>query len=282
MALNKAGENACRAIAKRYGIPEDLFCGIVETESAGKFFWTIGGKQMPAIRPETHYFYRALARDNKAMLATAVKAKLATKSQAFNVPGNFSKVYEMFNRMCEIDIEAACQSISMGCGQVMGANYKRLGFASAVAMWKTAQLGITGQTTLMAEFIKSDARLMAAFKAYDYKKIAMIYNGPAYSKNKYDTKLAKNTLGYAEVAAPKTKTMATLGAMGGGTVGIGGTILGSSQDAQDFVYGISPITDSIAMISEHAATIVGAATALVVLGFIGLALWKFMTKKETE
>lgn len=276
--LNQKSEKACRWTAKKYGIPEDLFCAIVEKESAGKFFWTVGGKQVPAIRPEAHYFYRAL-KVHPIALKRAVKEKLASPKPNYNVPGQPSKVYALFNQMIAIDAEAAAYSISMGVGQVMGAHFKRLGFKSAWAMWEMAQSGESGQLMLMAEFIKTDARLFKAFQSRDFKTIALLYNGKDYKRNNYDVKLREYADKY-ETKIPKTKTIAAVAGMGGTGLGIGGTIVGSSQDAQEFIWGISPITDSIAMISENAATIVGAATALVVLGFLAAGIYRWATRKE--
>lgn len=279
MALNLLNEKATRSIARKYDIPEDFFCGVVDKESAGKFFWMVGGQKWPAIRPEAHYFYRILKKSNKKNFDAAVKAGLAQTYGKARVPGQPSKVYDIFNRMKAIDEEAAVQSISIGVGQIMGSHYKLLGFASAIAMWQWVVMSPVNQLELMAKFIVSNKKLHTAAKKYDYTMFAIIYNGKGYKKNRYDTELKKHVLQYREVAAPKTKTIATAAAIGGGSVGIGGTIISSSQDAQEFVWGISPITDVIAMASENAANIVGAAVALTFLGFMIWGVYNWMKGK---
>jgi hypothetical protein len=82
------------------------------------------------------------------------------------------------------------------------------------------------------------------------------------------------------ITKPKTSTVATIAGVGGGAVGIGGSIVGASQDAQEFIWGIAPITDTVAAMSNHAATLVGAVTALIVLGFISMAAFKWLNRKE--
>lgn len=273
--INKAAEKAGRAIAKKYSIPEDLFCAIIEKESAGRFFWTVQGQQVPAIRPEAHYFYRAL-KGNSADLKAAVNKGLASVKPNYNVPGQPSKIYELFQRMTDINPEAAAYAISMGAGQVMGAHWKRLGFTSALDMWRAAQTGVQGQLDIMARFITSDPKLFDAFKKRNVTEIARMYNGAAYKRNKYDEHIREYAIKYAETTpVPFKKTALAVAGAGGGGIGITGTIVGSSQDAQEFLWGISPITDTVAAISDNAATIVGAATGLVILAVIMIGVWKW-------
>lgn len=76
-------------------------------------------------------------------------------------------------------------------------------------------------------------------------------------------------------AEPKGKALAvaTVGATGTGLLG---TIAASSQDVQDTLWSLSPVTNMVGAISENAERIVGVATAAIVLFAIAAAIYKWM------
>lgn len=213
MGLTKDQESVCREQADKYGLPQAFVLGIVEKESAGRVFWTVGSKRLPAIRPEGHYFYRLLS---GAERAKAVSQGLAAqKAGKVHVPGKAEAVYRMFQRMVAINPTAAVQSISIGIGQVMGEHAERLGYPSPQAMYKRACDGIEGQVEIMLRFIMADKRLVKAVRLLDYKTFARIYNGPGYRKNQYDTLLKRYVekwLGkFAPGGSPECAHIASLG-----------------------------------------------------------------------
>lgn len=183
--------SAIRKQADIYGLPQAFVLGIVEKESAGHVFWTINGKHVPAIRPEGHYFYRLLSGAQRTEAMN--KGLAAKKAGTVHVPGKYEAVYAMFNRMVAINKEVACQSISMGIGQVMGAHYQKLGYASAQDMFKHCCAGLDGQVEVMLRFITASPSLTRAAQTLDYTAFAKGYNGPGYKKNRYDTLLKQHT-----------------------------------------------------------------------------------------
>jgi hypothetical protein len=70
----------------------------------------------------------------------------------------------------------AIESCSWGAGQIMGFHWKRLGYASPMAMMQAAG-SMQGQIQMMVNFIISDPKLYTALKAKDWKTFARIYNG---------------------------------------------------------------------------------------------------------
>lgn len=76
-------------------------------------------------------------------------------------------------------------------------------------------------------------------------------------------------------AEPKGKALAVATAGATGT-GLLGTIAASSQDVQDTLWSLSPVTNMVGAISENAERIVGVATAAIVLFAIGAAIYKWM------
>lgn len=95
----------------------------------------------------------------------------------------------IYNGACR---EAALMSVSMGLFQVMGFNHAIIGYHSVERMWEDA-LKKDDNIDLIwfVEFIKS-RHLDDELRTKDWRSFARQYNGPAYSKNNYDTKLAEN------------------------------------------------------------------------------------------
>lgn len=204
MALTKANVRIVSALAEEASLDTSVVLAMVDKESSGKVTWNIDGQQLPAIRPETHKFYAFLEGDKRA---EAVRQGLAAKKRgAIPIPGNYKARYEFFDRMRKIDNRAALMSISMGLGQVMGFNYKQLGFATVDQMWQQANGGLAGQVNLLIRYIKSLPALVRAVNNRDYATIGKLYNGPAFKENKYDTDLSVLTAGY-DTGSPRTEPL---------------------------------------------------------------------------
>ena len=173
--------------AKRINVPPAALLAVAEVESGGRALWDVEGKKLPAIRFEGHYFHRRLK--GKALEA-AVQAGLAhPRAGRVKNPRTFAARYGMLDRAVQIHRRAALESISMGLGQVMGAHWKSLGYASVDDMWAKAKSGVDGQVAIMAEFIKEN-HLDDELRALNWKAFARAYNGPGYRSNAYDTKMA--------------------------------------------------------------------------------------------
>ena len=85
-----------------------------------------------------------------------------------------------FNDAFAKNPNAAMESTSIGLGQIMGFNYKRLGYASVGAMWDDAKKGEDRQVWQMAEFIRTNNALLRALKDKNWHKVATYYNGSGY------------------------------------------------------------------------------------------------------
>lgn len=137
--------------------------------------------------------------------ATARAQKLASpKAQGIPNTKSQSGRYDILNRAAAIDKEAAYSSISIGVGQVMGAHAKDLGYSSAEAMFNRAKQGLSGQVELMLRFIKFN-NLVDELQRLDWSAFARAYNGPAYAKNKYHTKMKEAYERYAGIGITPTK-----------------------------------------------------------------------------
>ena len=103
-----------------------------------------------------------------------------------------------------IDHDGALCSTSWGVGQVMGAHWRWLGYASVDALVLDARDGANGQVRLMMRYIKK-AGLIEKLQYFDWAGFARAYNGPAFHKNKYDVKMRRAYLrhkGLRRIYAP--------------------------------------------------------------------------------
>lgn len=105
--------------------------------------------------------------------------------------------YERFERAFALDEAAAIQACSWGRFQVLGENYKELGFSTVHAFLRAA---CTSEREHLLRFFvrfvleKRDPKyghgtLKEALKEKNWSNAAWLYNGPGYRENKYDDKL---------------------------------------------------------------------------------------------
>ncbi|MDR0872249.1 MAG: N-acetylmuramidase family protein [Prevotellaceae bacterium] len=91
-----------------------------------------------------------------------------------------SREWEAFNDAFAKNSNAAMESTSIGLGQVMGFNWKRIGYTSVGAMWDDAKKGLDRQMWQMCRYIETDIKLQSALKAKDWDTVATLYNGAGY------------------------------------------------------------------------------------------------------
>ncbi len=178
---------AIEKVAAEAGMDAPALLAVAEVESGGRAFALVDGRREPVIRFEGHYFDRRLsgqARDR-------ARAQGLASPKAGGVPNPRSQTarWALVERAAAIDRKAAWESVSWGLGQVMGAHWAWLGYASVAAMVAEARDGIEGQTRQMLRFIEK-AGLSEPLRGRDWAAFARGYNGPAYRRNTYDTRLA--------------------------------------------------------------------------------------------
>ena len=173
--------------AKALGIEAAALLAIAEVESGGKAFALVGGRREPLIRFEGHYFDRRLSAQ-KRQKARAQGLASPTAGAVAN-PRTQAARWRLLARAASIDHQAAHESVSWGIAQVMGAHWQWLGYADIDALVAEARSGIGGQIRLMARYIEKSG-LSAAIRKHDWEALARGYNGPAYKRNSYDTRIA--------------------------------------------------------------------------------------------
>lgn len=175
-------------VADELNVERAALLAVAEVESGGRVFATVGGENLPLIRFEGHYFDRRLA-GGKRNRARA-EGLAAPKAGAVANPPTQAARWAMLDRATAIDRRAALESVSWGIGQVMGAHWDWLGYASVDALVGEARSGAAGQARLMARFIDR-AGLRPALRTHDWAAFARGYNGPGYKANGYHVKMAE-------------------------------------------------------------------------------------------
>lgn len=197
---------AIAAKAAEFKVPEAHLKAVVEVESAGKIFAKIGGKLRPMVLFEPHIFYRRLS---GAAQAEAVQLGLASKKPNRKLYGKTQadrwaqiEAGEALLKRHKLPGGAARESASYGVGQVMGYHWKSLGYASLALFLKTVEAGVEGQVDAMMRHIVVN-NLDDELRDGRWAAFARGYNGPAYRKNRYDTKMEEAAARYGgKVAAP--------------------------------------------------------------------------------
>ena len=175
-------------VARECGLEKAGLLAVIQVESGGRLTASIGGREEPLIRFEGHYFHRLLPaiKRNRAVVAGLANARAG----AVRNPRSQARRWALLGRACEIDRPAALSSTSWGVGQVMGAHWRWLGYASIDALVAETRADIEGQIRLMARYIVK-ARLGQYLADHDWAGFARAYNGPGYRRNRYDRKLAQ-------------------------------------------------------------------------------------------
>lgn len=166
---------------------------VAKVESNGGGWFTSG---LPKILYERHYFYR-LTRQVVKWLSFGWLGNTSSGGYTTDVNNNgINDNWEKLAAAACIDPDAAIRSVSIGKFQVMGDHYKLLGYSQPIDMLWAARNDEYEHYKMLANYILKVANLKSAFlklstNPSDNIAFARGYNGPSYSKNEYDVKLAR-------------------------------------------------------------------------------------------
>lgn len=172
-----------KSLAEQIDVPLEGLQAVIDVESAGSGFMD----DLVTIRWEGHYFWRFLPDEKKSIAQSQGLAH--PKAGAVPNPRAMSRRHTILDRAIQIDRQAALKSISMGMGQVMGANFALCGYRSVEDMWEDCRTP-EGQLRAMVGFIDSQG-LDRYIRDRNWAAFARKYNGPNYKINQYDVKLQR-------------------------------------------------------------------------------------------
>ena len=181
----------------RYGLELAAVKAVNQIESSGKGFLAFG---KPRILFEGHVFWSELKKRNIQpnnflnSLSQDVLYEKWTKKYYRGGEGEYERMEKAANISALPGIkEAAYCSASWGAFQIMGYNYKNLGYNS-IDSWVSAMneherehLAAFGKFISMKSI--SGKKLTDWLREKNWDKFAEGYNGSGYKKNKYDEKL---------------------------------------------------------------------------------------------
>lgn len=179
---------ALTMMAKEAKIEPAALLAIAEVESGGRALHNVNGGKEPAIRFEGHYFDRRLSgRLRDYARSNGLSAPIAGRIRN---PKSQGERWLLLERAMGLNKKAALESTSWGLGQVMGAHWEWLGYATVDDLVAEARGSVAGQARLVLRFIEK-AELLEVLKARNWREFARRYNGPAFARNEYDKRMAE-------------------------------------------------------------------------------------------
>lgn len=179
---------ALTMMAKEAKIEPAALLAITEVESGGRALHNVNGGKEPTIRFEGHYFDRRLSgRLRDYARSNGLSAPVAGRIRN---PKSQGERWLLLERAMGLNKKAALESTSWGLGQVMGAHWEWLGYATVDDLVAEARGSVAGQARLMLRFIEK-AELLEVLKARNWREFARRYNGPAFARNEYDKRMAE-------------------------------------------------------------------------------------------
>jgi hypothetical protein len=194
------------AVAQAHKIEPAALLAVVEVESAGKSLEVDG--RTPCLLFERHIFYRELNKlADKTKLNKAVALGLANKTwqpkTQYKDQNTSQARLNLIARAKAVDPECTYRSASWGVGQTMGFVAEETGFASATAMYNYMVMGgVPAQVECMVREINVK-KLIPKLNTHAWAAFAVVYNGPGYKTNNYDSKMASAYLKWKQVELPR-------------------------------------------------------------------------------
>ncbi len=145
----------------------------------------------PVILFERHKFYKYVAHE----FSTADLAECCKKNPDIcnKTPGGYiggKGEITRFNKAKAINPSAAMISCSWGMWQIMGGNYRVCGYDSVDDFVEAMMKSEKNHLHAFVHFILNNNLLHQALINKDWDNVARLYNGPAYLRNSYNTKMA--------------------------------------------------------------------------------------------
>ena len=169
--MSAAGALGCQVAAVK---------AVTQVESRGSGFLASGE---PVILFERHWMYKLLVKKGVTPVISDV-----CDPKAGGYKGGKAE-HDRLAKAVLIDRDCALQSASWGLFQIMGFNYKILGYANIQAFVNDACKSEATQLNMFVKFLKANPSMLSALRSRDWENFAKLYNGPRYKDNHYDTKL---------------------------------------------------------------------------------------------
>jgi len=178
-------------IGSRIGVGEDEIHAFMEVEAGSSGF---DSKNRPKMLFEPHIFYRNLSGQERL---DAIEAGLAYRR--WGEEAYPSDSYPRLVEAIEINEDAALMAASWGLGQILGTNYRSAGYNTIQDMIQSFMDDEENHLNAMVSFIIANG-IDDDIREHRWEIVARIYNGPAYAKHGYHTRLAAAYRKWARIA----------------------------------------------------------------------------------
>lgn len=190
-AASRFTDDAIEDAAKEIGCDVAAVRAVIDVESRGGF----QSDKRPKILFERHYFHRLTEGRHSNGNPDISNAK------GGGYKGG-AREYDRLHRAIALDRAAALKSASWGAFQIMGANHKAAGFDGVEEFCAAMCESEDRQLAAFVGFVKAN-RLDDELCRRDWAGFARGYNGPAFRKFSYDTKLAAAYLYHSTISGPR-------------------------------------------------------------------------------
>lgn len=159
--------------AKTLGCDAAIIKAFAEVESSGYGFWQFSDTDWrPKILFEAHWFHKFT---NGKYDTSHPKISSETWNPALYAYGK--KEYARLDEACALDRTMGLQSASWGKFQIMGFNYRRVGYEKLQDFINAMYRSEADHLKAFCGFIRSNATLHGALAQHDYHTLALLYNG---------------------------------------------------------------------------------------------------------
>lgn len=175
--------------ALRLNVPElhIRVLGAVESQGVG---FLKNGKAKILYERHRMFFYLGQAKGKAFANAQAKKTPNLVNSKSGGYKGNEAE-YTRLSLAMNIHKDSALMSTSWGQFQIMGENWKNLGYTSLQEFVDQQQISESLQMEAFLRFIEWKPGLLAALQKQDWHTVFTLYNGKNYKKLGYQAKFQK-------------------------------------------------------------------------------------------
>ena len=185
--------NLLQAVAELVDIPIQILVAVIGVETSGKAFDV---DRRMTIRFENHIFYREWGRHNEEIFDKYFDFNRESVSQNWKnhrwrrtedsewleVHTSQMREWDVLNFARRLDDGAALRSISMGLPQIMGFNYRRIGYINVQRMFLHFKRSTHAQILGLMDYVKGagpTSDLLKTLQRSDYVSFIRGYNGSA-------------------------------------------------------------------------------------------------------
>lgn len=161
------------AAARILGCDTNIIRAFSEVESSGYGFWQFADDDWrPKILFEARWFHGLTAGKWDQS-----HPKISSESWNPALYAYGKKEYARLDEACSLDRAAGLQSASWGKFQIMGFNYRRVGYEKLQDFINAMYSSEADHLKAFCGFISSDAKLHGALAQHDFEVMALRYNG---------------------------------------------------------------------------------------------------------